>query len=100
MTPYTGLADATPTRTATIAAVQQITAWLQKSAGPLSFLVRGLGLAAGVLGVWRLGNDPGWTQQFFIASGVWSHWQMWFFAAALLYAAANLIQRAAHRVEA
>ena len=33
---------------------------------------------AGVLGAWRLGADPGWTSDFFIADGLLSHYQLWF----------------------
>jgi hypothetical protein len=35
-------------------------------------------LLAGVLGVWRLAADPGWTNGFFIAHGVLSRYQLWF----------------------
>jgi hypothetical protein len=35
-------------------------------------------LLAGVLGVWRLAADPGWTNGFFIAEGVLSRYQLWF----------------------
>jgi len=84
-----------------------ITAWLRplvdrgvrlsrNAAGPVSFLLRNLALAAGVLGLWRLGSDLGWTQDFFISVGFWSHWQSWLALAALLTAAANFILRAAH----
>ena len=33
---------------------------------------------AAALGLWRLGADPGWTNEFFIADGLLSHWQAWF----------------------
>ncbi len=33
---------------------------------------------AGVLGVWRLAADPGWTTGFFIADGLLSRYQLWF----------------------
>jgi len=67
----------------------------RRAAGPASFLLRNLALAAGVLGLWRLGSDLGWTQDFFISTGFWSHWQSWLALAALLTAAANFILRAA-----
>lgn len=48
-----------------------------------SFLV-GLGVfltpaavLAGTLAAWRFGVDLGWAKDFFIASGLWSHWQVW-----------------------
>jgi hypothetical protein len=30
-----------------------------------------------VFGVWRLGEDMGWTEAFFISNGLFSHWQVW-----------------------
>lgn len=37
-----------------------------------------MAVLAGVLGAWRLGSDPGWTSDFFIADGLFSHYQFWF----------------------
>ena len=34
-------------------------------------------VVAGVLGAWRLSSDLGWTVEFFITSGLFSHWQVW-----------------------
>jgi len=72
----------------------------RSAAGPASFLLRNLALAAAVLGLWRLGSDLGWTQDFFIAAGFWSHWQSWMVLAALLSVAANFILRAAGPADA
>ena len=36
-----------------------------------------LALMEGALGVWRLCADLGWTGNFFIGSGLLSHWQVW-----------------------
>ena len=33
---------------------------------------------AGVLGVWRLGADLGWTSHFFKPEGLLSRYQLWF----------------------
>jgi len=74
--------------------------WTLNAAAPAAFLIRHCALAAGVLGLWRLGADLGWTQEFFIASGVWSHWQTWLALAAALNAAANYMQRASRRADA
>jgi hypothetical protein len=79
--------------------IRHTASWSHSAAGPVSFLIRNLALAAGVLGVWRLGTDLGWTQDFFIATGLWSHWQIWLAMAAALNFGANLIQRAARRAE-
>ena len=44
----------------------------------LAVLLTPAAVLAGALGFWRLGADPGWTNQFFIADGLLSHWQAWF----------------------
>jgi hypothetical protein len=44
----------------------------------LAVLLPPVAFLAGALGVWRLGADPGWTNQFFIPNGLLSHWQGWF----------------------
>ena len=45
------------------------------------FLLTPLAVTAGVVSIWRLGTDPGWTNGFFIAQGFLSHWQVWLAAA-------------------
>lgn len=75
-----------PTRSASIGAVDA-----------LSFLLRSGALGALTLGVWRLGVDLGWTQDFVIPSGVWSHWQVWIALAIGLNAAATHISRPRRR---
>jgi hypothetical protein len=30
-----------------------------------------------VLGLWRVSSDLGWTEEFLIGSGFFSHWQVW-----------------------
>jgi hypothetical protein len=48
-------------------------------------------VVAGVLGVWRLSADLGWTDKFFITSGLFSHWQVWFaLAGGLPFAGASI----------
>jgi hypothetical protein len=57
----------------------------------LRFLLTPVAVLAGVLSVWRLGNDPGWTNGFFIADGFLSHWQVWLvFAAGIQMSALGL----------
>lgn len=63
----------------------------------LSFLLRSGALAALTLGVWRLGVDLGWTQDFIVASGVWSHWQAWIALAIGLNAGATHMSRPRRR---
>ena len=50
---------------------------------------------AGVLGVWRIGNDLDWTSGFFIPAGLFSHWQVWIAIAVALQMAAAHLKRAA-----
>jgi hypothetical protein len=48
---------------------------------------------AGVLGLWRIAADLNWTGSFAIPSGVFSHWQVWLGAAALLQLCARVLNR-------
>lgn len=41
-----------------------------------------------VLGLWRVSSDLGWTGEFVIAGGFFSHWQVWIALAATLQVAA------------
>jgi hypothetical protein len=43
----------------------------------LGLLLTPIAVVAGVLGAWRFGADAGWTNTFFIADGLLSHWQVW-----------------------
>jgi len=46
-----------------------------------------------VLGIWRLGADPGWTTRFFIAGGLFSRYQLWFAIAVGAQAFAFMLRR-------
>ncbi len=48
---------------------------------------------AGVMGAWRLGADPGWTSDFFIADGLLSRYQLWFAVAISVQTSAFLLNR-------
>jgi hypothetical protein len=48
---------------------------------------------AAVLALWRLAADMNWTGSFAIASGFFSHWQVWLGAAMLLQLCAHLLNR-------
>ncbi len=78
-------------------AIEPTTAASIGAVDALSFLLRSGALAALTLGVWRLGVDLGWTQDFVISSGVWSHWQVWIAVAIGLNAAATHISRPRRR---
>ena len=47
-----------------------------------------------VLGLWRVSADLGWTEEFLIANGFFSHWQVWIaLSAGLQVASAFLAAR-------
>jgi len=59
----------------------------------LVVLLAPIAVLAGVLGCWRFGADPGWTNHFFIANGLLSHWQAWFAVAIGVHATARSLSR-------
>jgi len=52
-----------------------------------------LAVLAGALGLWRLGVDPGWTSPFFVASGLFSRYQLWFAIAIVAQTSAFILNR-------
>jgi len=48
---------------------------------------------ATVLALWRIAADLNWTGSFAIASGFFSHWQVWLGAAVALQVCAHLLNR-------
>jgi len=42
-----------------------------------------------VLGLWRVSADLGWTEEFLIANGFFSHWQVWIALAIALQVSAT-----------
>ena len=54
-----------------------------------------IAVLAGVLGVWRLAADPGWTSGFFIAHGLLSRYQFWFAIAIAAQTSALILNRRA-----
>jgi len=50
-------------------------------------------LAAALLGIWRIAADLNWTNSFAISSGIFSHWQVWLVAAAVLQLCARALNR-------
>jgi hypothetical protein len=45
-----------------------------------------------VFGLWRVSADLGWTEDFIIASGFFSHWQVWMALALALKFAGSALQ--------
>ncbi len=65
----------------------------------LGLLLTPVAATAGALAAWRFGVEAGWTNTFFIAHGLLSHWQVWCaFAISLQICACSLSRAAARRV--
>jgi hypothetical protein len=62
-----------------------------------SALMTPLAVMAWALGCWRLAADLGWTGEFAIASGIFSHWQVWIVVGIALQLAAFYLHRYASR---
>ncbi len=43
----------------------------------LRYLINPMAVAGYALAAWRIGADLQWTDEFFISSGLLSHWQVW-----------------------
>ena len=65
--------------------------------GTLFTLVGGLLAPAAVmalaLGCWRIAADLSWASSFAIPSGLFSHWQVWLGAAAVLQLCSRILNR-------
>ena len=59
----------------------------------LSALMTPAAVMASALALWRLAADLQWTGEFGIASGIFSHWQVWLASAALLQSGAWILDR-------
>jgi hypothetical protein len=53
-------------------------------------------LMASVLAVWRIAADLNFTNRFAIATGLFSHWQVWLGAAAALQLCSRVLNRYGH----
>jgi hypothetical protein len=62
----------------------------------LSALMTPAAVMASVLGLWRLTADMKLTGEFGIATGLFSHWQVWMVFAALLQGGAWVLNRYGH----
>ena len=68
----------------------------QKVALALSALMTPAAVMASALGLWRLTADLKLTGEFGIATGLFSHWQVWMVFAALLQGGAWALNRYGH----
>lgn len=70
---------------------ERLTRMSQVAAGALSvLLLTPAAMIALVFGLWRLGEDLGWTSKFVIGQGLFSHWVVWMALSVVLKATANL----------
>jgi hypothetical protein len=46
-----------------------------------------------ILALWRIAADLSWTNRFAISSGLFSHWQVWMVAAAILHFCSRALNR-------
>src|SRR5271163_3790419 len=66
-----------------------VAATSHQAASVLPALLSPVALIAFVLGAWRLGCDLGWTGDFLVADGFFSHWMVWIALATALQMAAT-----------
>jgi len=65
-----------------------------RAVGPaLGALLMPAAVMAAALGVWAIAADLKWTSDFAISSGIFSHWQVWLAAAALLHLCSRALSR-------
>jgi arginine exporter protein ArgO len=65
----------------------------------VSALLTPAAFLAAVLALWRIAADLNFTGKFAIASGVFSHWQVWLVTAALLHLFSRMLARYGKRDE-
>jgi|SRR5579884_1474482 len=58
-----------------------------------SFALRLSAFGALAISVWRMGIDLGWTRDFFISQGLFSHWQVWLALALAMHSGAGFLAR-------
>jgi hypothetical protein len=67
--------------------------WARRMALAAAGLLTPAAFLVGVVGLWRLTADLGFTAGFAISSGIFSHWQVWLATAVLLQLCARLLNR-------
>lgn len=69
----------------------------QNLAFALAALLTPAAVIAFTISCWSVAADLHWTTNFFVTSGLFSHWQVWLISAAALFLAARLLNRYAER---
>lgn len=66
---------------------------LRNAALAVASLLAPSALMAFTIAIWNLGANLHWTGDFFVSSGLFSHWESWLFVAALMLLFAWLLNR-------
>lgn len=72
---------------------------LQNAALAIASLLAPSALMAFTIGIWSLAANLHWAGDFFVSSGLFSHWEPWLSAAALMILFAWLLNRYAGNSE-
>ena len=72
---------------------------LRRVASALAALLSPAALVAFAVSFWSIAADLHWTNDFFVSTGLFSHWQVWVITASLLLISARLLTRYAERNE-
>jgi hypothetical protein len=76
-----------------VAVPQPVVAVFNSTLVALGVFLTPAAVLTGTLAAWRLGVDLGWAKSFFIAEGLWSHWQVWLALTIVLQLAAFRLKR-------
>jgi hypothetical protein len=86
------LADKRPTFVAALqTTLNQVSVSFAKAAALFVALMTPAAMIALALGLWRLTADLGWTDEFLVSDGFFSHWQVWILLAMALKRAASTL---------
>jgi hypothetical protein len=62
-------------------------------AGLMAALLTPAAVMAMAMGMWRIAAGLNWTSSFYVEQGLFSHWQLWLGAAALLQLCSHILNR-------
>jgi hypothetical protein len=65
----------------------------RRFAAAVAGLLTPAAVLAAALAIWGVAADMNWTGSFAISTGLFSHWQVWLGAAAVLQVCAHLLNR-------
>jgi hypothetical protein len=71
----------------------------RRAALALAALLTPAAFLAAVMGLWRISADLGFTSNFIISGGFFSHWQVWFAGAVCMGFGSHALNRYGKRVD-